>query len=114
MPFVESTELALILGRPHVTVHRHLTGLLAEDIVAKVSHGTVHLSSSQRCHLTTSGRQSYFGRYPHRKPNVSARLSQRSRFALPMAAASASFRHRRWSSLRDASRGSVCGGRVRP
>ena len=29
MPFVDSAELALILGEPHATVHRALSGLLA-------------------------------------------------------------------------------------
>ncbi len=52
--------------------------------------------------------------YLHRKPSVSTRLSQRSRLALANADASASFRHLRWSSLRDASSGSVSGGSVRP
>ncbi|MDE2860903.1 MAG: helix-turn-helix domain-containing protein, partial [Chloroflexota bacterium] len=46
MPFVESTELALILGEPHATVHRRLSELLAEGIVGKATHGTVHLPSS--------------------------------------------------------------------
>ncbi len=55
MPFVESTELALILGEPHATVHRHLTDLLTDGIVGRVNHGTVHLPSSQRCHLTANG-----------------------------------------------------------
>ena len=32
-----------------------LTGLLAERIVGKVSHGTAHLPSSQRYHLTSNG-----------------------------------------------------------
>ena len=54
-PFVASTELALILGEPHATVHRTLADLLAEGIVGRVSHGTVHLLSSQRYHLTTKG-----------------------------------------------------------
>ena len=54
-PFVDSTELALILGEPHATVHRTLGGLLAEGIVGRVSHGTAHLPSSQRYHLTTKG-----------------------------------------------------------
>ena len=54
-PFVDSTELAVILGEPHATVHRTLTNLLAEGIVGRVSHGTAHLPSSQRYHLTTSG-----------------------------------------------------------
>ena len=54
-PFVDSTELALILGGPHATVHRALTGLLAEGIVGRFSHGTVHLPSSQRYYLTAQG-----------------------------------------------------------
>ena len=52
-PFVDSTVLALILGEPHATVHRTLSNLLAEGIVGRVSHGTAHLPSSQRYHLTT-------------------------------------------------------------
>ena len=55
MPFVDSAELALILGEPHATVHRALAGLLAEGIVGRVSHGTTHLPSSQRYHLTAQG-----------------------------------------------------------
>ena len=54
-PFVDSTELALILGEPHATVHRTLGNLLAEGIGGRVSHGTAHLPSSQRYHLTTKG-----------------------------------------------------------
>ena len=54
-PFVDSTELALMLGEPHATVHRTLGNLLAEGIVGRVSHGTAHLPSSQRYHLTSSG-----------------------------------------------------------
>ncbi len=54
MPFIDSVELALILGEPHSTVHRFLTGLLAEGIVGRVNHGTTHLPSSQRYHLTTN------------------------------------------------------------
>ena len=54
-PFVGSTELALILGEPHATVHRALSNLLAEGIVGRVNHGTTHLPSSQRYHLTTNG-----------------------------------------------------------
>ena len=54
-PFVDSTELALILGEPHATVHRALSNLLAEGIVGRVSHGTAHLPSSQRYHLATQG-----------------------------------------------------------
>ena len=54
-PFVDSTELALVLGEPHATVHRVLADLLAEGIVGRVNHGTTHLPSSQRYHLTTNG-----------------------------------------------------------
>ena len=55
MPFVDSAELALILGEPHATVHRALTGLLADDVVGRVSHGTAHLPSSHRYYLTANG-----------------------------------------------------------
>ncbi len=54
-PFVNSAELALILGEPHATVHRALTDLLAEGIVGRISHGAAHLPSSQRYHLTANG-----------------------------------------------------------
>ena len=55
MPFVDSAELARILGEPHATVHRALTGLLADGIAGRVSHGTAHLPSSQRYYLTAQG-----------------------------------------------------------
>ena len=55
MPFIDSAELSRVLGEPHASVHRALTGLLAEGIVGRVSHGTAHLPSSQRYHLTTNG-----------------------------------------------------------
>lgn len=55
MPFIDSVELALILGEPRSTVHRALTGLLAEGIAGRVSHGTVHLPSSRRRYLTANG-----------------------------------------------------------
>ena len=35
-PFVDSAELAGILGEPHSTVHRALTGLLADGIIGNV------------------------------------------------------------------------------
>ena len=54
-PFVDSAELAGILGEPHTTAHRALGDLLAESIVGRVSHGTAHLPSSQRYHLTANG-----------------------------------------------------------
>ena len=52
MPFIDTAELAGVLGEPHATVHRALTDLLADRIVGRVSHGTTHLPSSQRYHLT--------------------------------------------------------------
>ena len=55
MPFVDSTELALMLGEPHATVHRGLADLMAEGIVGRVNHGTAHLPSNQRYHLTAQG-----------------------------------------------------------
>ena len=36
MPFIDSVELALILGEPHATVHRALAGLLAGGIVGSI------------------------------------------------------------------------------
>ena len=55
MLFVDSAELALILGEPHATVHRALADLLADGITGRVGHGTAHLASSQRYHLTANG-----------------------------------------------------------
>ena len=55
MPFVDSAELARILGEPHATVHRAIAYLLADGIVGRVSHGTAHLPSSHRYHLTANG-----------------------------------------------------------
>ena len=55
MPFIDSAELAGILGEPHTTIHRALTGLLAAGVVGRVSHGTAHLPSSQRYYLTANG-----------------------------------------------------------
>ena len=40
MPFIDTAELARILGEAHATIHRALTGLLAEGIVGRVSHTT--------------------------------------------------------------------------
>ena len=54
-PFIDSAELSRVLGEPHTTVHRALTGLLADGIVGRVSHGTAHLPSSQRYYLTAKG-----------------------------------------------------------
>ena len=55
MPFVDTAELAMILGESHVAIHRGLAGLLADGIVERVSHGTAHLPSSRRYYLTTRG-----------------------------------------------------------
>ncbi len=55
MPFVDSAELAGILGESLATVHRALTGLLANGMVGRVSHGTAQLPSSQRYYLRTNG-----------------------------------------------------------
>ena len=55
MPFIDSAELAGILGEPHATVHRALTDLLADGIVGRVSHGTAQLPSSRRYYLTDNG-----------------------------------------------------------
>ena len=54
-PFVDSTELAGLLGEPHATLHRTLTGLLAAGIVGRVSQGTANLPSSQRYYLKAQG-----------------------------------------------------------
>ena len=54
-PFVDSMELAHILGEPHATVHRNLADMLAEGTVGRVNRGTAHLPSSQRYHLTAQG-----------------------------------------------------------
>ena len=54
-PFVDSAELARILGEAHATVPRALTGLLADGIVGRVSHGAAHLPSSHRHYLTAQG-----------------------------------------------------------
>ena len=48
MPFVYAAELASLLGDPLASNHRGLIGLVAGCGVGSVSHGTVHLPSSQR------------------------------------------------------------------
>ena len=55
MPFIDSAELSSILGEPHTTVHRALTGLLADGIAGRISHGTAYLPSSQKYYLTGNG-----------------------------------------------------------
>ncbi len=55
LPFVDSTELASILGEPPTTIHRALTGLLSDGIVGRVSHGAAQMPSSWRYYLTAHG-----------------------------------------------------------
>jgi len=55
LPFIDIGELALLLGQPPATVHRALTGLLQDGLAQRVSHGTSHLPSSHRYHLTSKG-----------------------------------------------------------
>ncbi|MDD9996101.1 MAG: hypothetical protein OXS35_10230, partial [Dehalococcoidia bacterium] len=55
MPFVETLELASILGEPATSVHRGLTQLLAVGIAERVRHGTAQLPSSHRYYLTARG-----------------------------------------------------------
>ena len=55
MPFADTLELAVILGEANSTVHRALTGLLADGIAGRVNHGTVHLPTSGRWFLTSEG-----------------------------------------------------------
>ena len=55
MPFVDAAELSDILGEAHATVHRALTGLLAEGTAGRVSHGTAHLPSNGRYYMTAQG-----------------------------------------------------------
>ena len=55
MPFIDSAELAGILGEPHATGHRALASLLTNCTAGRVSHGTVQLPSSQRYYLTAQG-----------------------------------------------------------
>ena len=55
VPFIDTAELAGVLGEASATVPRALTGLLSDRIVGRVSHGTAQLPSSQRCYLTANG-----------------------------------------------------------
>ena len=55
MPFVDMLELAVILGEAYATVHRALSGLLADGIAGRVNHGTVDLPTSGRWFLTAEG-----------------------------------------------------------
>ena len=54
MSFIDTAELARVLGEAHATVHRALTGLLADVIIGRVNHGTAHLPSSRRYYLTAN------------------------------------------------------------
>ena len=48
MPFVDTLELAVVLGEVHAMVHRTLSGLLADGIAVRVNIGTVHLGVERR------------------------------------------------------------------
>ena len=78
-PFADSTELALILGEPHATVHRALADFLADGIVGRVSHGTAYLPSSQRYHLTTTGIREVTGVLGYETPSDFVRAYPMSR-----------------------------------
>ena len=52
MPFVDTAELAMILGEAHMTIHRWLSDLLADGILGRVNHGASHLPASRRYYLT--------------------------------------------------------------
>ena len=54
MPFVVSTELALIPGEPHATPPRS-DRLLANGIAELVNYSTIHLPSSGTYRLTPCG-----------------------------------------------------------
>ena len=55
MPFVDTSELAMITGEAHVAIHRALSRLLDDGIVGRVNHGTAHLPSSRRYYLIARG-----------------------------------------------------------
>ena len=54
-PFVDTAELADILGEAHATIHRGLTNLLTAGSVGRASHGTAQLPASRRYYLTAHG-----------------------------------------------------------
>ena len=68
-PFIDAAELAGILGEPLATVHRALTGLLADGVFGRVSHGTAHLPSSQRYYLTARDINEASGNLGFRTPS---------------------------------------------
>ena len=55
MPFIDSAELAGILGEPHATIHRGVINMLTNGMVGRISHSTAYLPSSQRYYLTARG-----------------------------------------------------------
>ena len=55
LPFIDSGEIALILGEPLATVHQALTALLKHGLAQRVSQGTAYLPSSHRYYLTEKG-----------------------------------------------------------
>ena len=55
MPFIDTAEVAGILGEAPATIHRSLASLLADGVVVRMNHGTAHLPSSRRYFLTAKG-----------------------------------------------------------
>ena len=79
MPFIDSAELTGVLGEAHATVHRALTGLLADGIVGRVSHGTAQLPSSRRFYLTSNGIDEAAGTFGFGTPSDFVRAYPTSR-----------------------------------
>ena len=42
LPLIDAEEPALVLGKPPVTVHRTLTGLLKDNLAHRMSHAAAH------------------------------------------------------------------------
>ena len=85
-PFVDTMELAGILSEPLATIHRSLTGLLADGMVGRVSHGTAHLPSSRRYYLTARGIDEAAGILGFRTPSTPhRRLCRRRKVLCPAA-----------------------------
>ena len=52
LPFIDTGELAPVLGELLATVHRAITVLMKDGLAQRVSHVTAHLHSSHRYYLT--------------------------------------------------------------
>ena len=42
MPFLDTARLAMITSEAHVAIDQRLAGLLSDDLVGRVIHGTAH------------------------------------------------------------------------